>query len=398
MNVVHLLASPFVGGPERQALGLARHLPATTRTTFLSFAERGLARPFLDEARRQGFEAIELRENAPRFFRAAAEVAGHLGRTGADLLLCSGYKPDVVGWLAARRVGVPVVAVAHGWTAATLKVQLNEAIDRWVLRRMDCTVCVSEAMAVKVRRAGVKPERVAVIRNAIDSAPFDRADPAYCEMLRSLFAEPRVWIVAAAGRLSREKGFDQLVEAAYLVTKAESSAGFVLFGEGPQREILTRQIAELGLERHFVLGGFRTDVQRLLPFVDAVVNSSYTEGLPVIVLEAMAAAVPVVATAVGGTPEVIEDGVEGYLVQAGDPAALADRILRVLRSGVGRKMGSRGQQRVREQFTFAAQASQYQQLFDRLLHRPPVSDPTRNNELTGMLVRNVVHTGNAEKG
>src|SRR5262245_64405705 len=123
MNIVHLMASPFVGGPERQVLGLARSLPAHCRTVFLSFAERGLAQAFLELAAADGFEAVLLRENAPRVFRAAAEIAEHLRRCRADVLCCHGYKPDLIGWLAARRAGVPVVAVAHGWTAATWKVR-----------------------------------------------------------------------------------------------------------------------------------------------------------------------------------------------------------------------------------------------------------------------------------
>jgi glycosyltransferase involved in cell wall biosynthesis len=383
------MASPFLGGPERQALGLALYLPASTRTTFLSFAEGGRARPLLEEARRQGFDTIELRENAPHFLRAAKEVADHLRRTGADLLLCSGYKPDIIGWLAARRAGVPAVAIAHGWTAATLKVWLNEALDRRVLRRMSRTVCVSEAMAVKVRRAGVLPERVAVICNAIDPKPFDRPDPTDREKLLGLFAEPPAYVVGAVGRLSPEKGFDQFIEAAACVARQKQGVGFVLFGEGPLRKALTRQIAERGLGRRFVLGGFRPDVNRFLPYFDVAVLSSHTEGLPVVVLEALAAGVPVVATAVGGTPEVIEEGVQGYLVPPGDPTSLADRILRLLDSdSIRRTMGERGRQRVREKFSFAEMATRYQQLFDRLTG--PSSSPLVEAEREEDLVQRVL--------
>src|SRR5256885_1573499 len=130
MNIVHLLASPFVGGPERQVLGLAHALPPRHRTVFLSFSERGLAAAFLDRAAADGFETVLLHANAPRVFRAAAEVADHLRRLRADVLCCNGYKPDLVGWLAARRAGVPVVAIAHGWTAATWKGRVNEALRR----------------------------------------------------------------------------------------------------------------------------------------------------------------------------------------------------------------------------------------------------------------------------
>jgi glycosyltransferase involved in cell wall biosynthesis len=362
--VVQLLASPFVGGIERQLLGLARHLPPAYRTVFLSFAEHGRARPFLDLARQQGFEAVALEHNAPHFRRAAREVAGHLRRVRADVLCCNGYKPDVIGWRAARLAGVPVVSVSHGWTAATLKVRLYEALDRLVLRWMDCTVCVSERQAVRVRRALVPAGRVAVIRNAIQTELFDHPDPAYRRILEGLFAEPPRHIVGAAGRLSPEKGFGQLVSAAALVTRSAADTGFVLFGDGPLREALREQVAAQGLGKRFVLAGFRGDLEKFLPHLDLVALPSYTEGLPVVVLEAFAGGVPVVATAVGGTPEVVEDGVNGYLVPAGDPAALAGRILDVLGDEAGRRaMGQRGRQRVEAEFNFAAQSVQYQRLF-----------------------------------
>jgi glycosyltransferase involved in cell wall biosynthesis len=173
--------------------------------------------------------------------------------------------------------------------------------------------------------------------------------------------------VGAAGRLSPEKGFDRLIAAAGAVTRAEPDTGFVVFGDGPLRGALAAQIAERGLQDRFVLAGFRTDLQRLLPQLDLAVLSSLTEGLPVVLLEALAAGVPAVSTAVGGVPEVIEDGVHGYLVPPNDPGALARRILDALRDDAARRaMGERGRQRVREQFTFATQSVPYQRLFERL--------------------------------
>ncbi len=367
MNIVQLMASPFVGGPERVVLGLARALPASCRTVFLSFAERGLARPFLDQAAASNFEAIELRQNFPRILRAAREVAEHLRRLRADVLCCNGYKPDVIGWRAGRRAGVPVVAIAHGWTAATWRVRLNEWLDKRVMRRLDAVVCVSEAQAKKVRRAGVRPERVVVIRNAIDASRFDNPDSDYRRQLLAYFPHPPARVVAAAGRLSPEKGFDQLIEAAALVTRTAVDTGFVLFGEGPLRGDLERRVRERGLEKRFIFAGYRTDLERFLPWCDVVVSSSHTEGLPVNVLEAQAAGVPVVATAVGGTPEVVEDGIGGFLVPPADPAALARRLADVLRDEADRKaMGARGRQRIREEFTCEAQAAQYLRLFERL--------------------------------
>ena len=137
---------------------------------------------------------------------------------------------------------------------------------------------------------------------------------------------------------------------------------------GPSARLWRERIEARQLRHSFALAGFRTDVEQLLPHADLVVNSSYTEGLPVVVLEALAAGVPVVATAVGGTPEVIEDGVQGFLVPAGDPGALARRIEEALANEERRQlMGMRGRQRVQAEFTFQAMGRHYEQVFNRLL-------------------------------
>ena len=348
-------------------LGLALALAPACRSVFLSFAEGGRCRALLDQARTHGLEAHALEHNYPRVGRAATEIAGHLRRLGADVLCASGYKPDVIGWLAARKAGVPAVAVAHGWTAATLKVRLNEAVDRFVMRRMDATVCVSEAQAVKVRRGGVPPERVVVIRNAIGPEAFAEPDPPYVKRLRSLFADPPRHLVGAAGRLSPEKGFDQLVETAAIVYRTDPGVGFVVFGDGPMRRSLDKSVAERGLSGRFVLAGFRTDLAGFLPHLHLFTLPSFTEGLPVVLLEALAAGVPAVATAVGGTPEVIEEGVSGFLVPPGDPPALARRILDALGDENRRvAMGRQGRRRVRAKFTVEQQSEQYRELFERL--------------------------------
>lgn len=367
MRIVQLMASPFFGGPERQMLGLALSLPREFETIFLSFAEHGLAQAFLDEAHRCGFQAIALRHNTPHLWAAARELAAQLRRLDADVLCCNGYKPDIIGLLAARQVGLPVVSVSHGWTAATARVKLYEAVDRTILRWMDCTVCVSANQAERVASAGVPRNRVRIIHNAIEVDAVDAVYEDYGEKLHSLFRRtPRV-IVAAAGRLSPEKGFAHLVEAAAICRRSDLSLGFVLFGDGPLRDQLEKEIAAHKLHEHFVLAGFRSDWLRFLPHVDLVAMPSFTEGLPVVLLEAFAAGVPVVASAVGGIPEVVEDHVNGYLVPAGDSAALATRILDLAASKALRKaFGAEGRQRVRDCFSREAQSAQYQELFEEL--------------------------------
>jgi glycosyltransferase involved in cell wall biosynthesis len=370
MNLVHLTASTLFGGPERQMLGLAEVLAPGCHSSFLSFSEGGRCAPFLREARTRGFVAVALEYDTPRLWAATRELTARLRRAAADVLLCNCYKAGLVGRIAARDLRLPVIAISRGWTSESWKVRLYEALDRINLRWMDRVVCVSEGQAAKVRRTCVPESRIVVIRNAIRAERFASPEPVYRERLLALFRDPPRRLIGAAGRLSPEKGFAVLVEAAHRVLSEDTGAGLVLFGDGPLRHALERQVAAAGLSGHLVVAGFRDDLDRYLPWLDVLALPSHTEGLPNVALEACAAGVPVVATAVGGTPEVIEDGVNGYLVPPGDPRALAARLLAVLRSpDCGRALGQRGRQRVLDEFTFEAQAEQYRRLLGELTGR-----------------------------
>jgi glycosyltransferase involved in cell wall biosynthesis len=362
MVVVHLTSSRFFGGPERQMLGLAENLAC--RSAFLSFSEGGRCEAFLTHARRAGFSAQALENDTPYLRAAVNELAGHLQDLGAGVLCCNGYKANLAGRLAARRMRVPAIAVSRGWTGETWKVRVYEALDRLHLRLMSHVVCVSEAQAVKVRRAGVPHHRVSVIRNAVQTDRFENPDPDGREQLLSYFDRKPQRIIGAVGRLSPEKGFAVLIEAARQVASSDAQAGFLIFGDGGLRANLERRIATAGLGGGFVLAGFRTDLDRLLPSLDALVLPSYSEGLPNVVLEAFAAGVPVVATAVGGIPEIVADGENGYLVPPGDATALAARMRDLLGSRSRRReMGQRGKERVQEEYTFETQARAYARLF-----------------------------------
>jgi glycosyltransferase involved in cell wall biosynthesis len=372
MNLVHLTASTFFGGPERQMLGLALAMPESVRTTFATFPEGGRGAAFLHEARKRGFAAVPLANDFPDAVACVREIAELLRNGACDALFCHGYKAHVLGRLAARRAGVPAVAVSRGWTGETWKVKLYEWLDRRHLRLMDRVVCVSEGQAEKVRNwCGVPADRMSVIRNSARLGAFEKTDPAARERLRGFFRDEVSHVVLAAGRLSPEKGFGVLVDAAAGICLANPRAGVVIFGEGPLRGELERRISRLNLAGRVALPGFRTDLDSLIGGADVVVLPSFTEGLPNVALEASAAGVPVIATAVGGNPEVVAEGETGLLVAPGDPARLAAKVNDLLRDPAARaRLGAAGRRRMRELFTFDAQAKAYLQLLHALSPTP----------------------------
>ncbi|MBX3426825.1 MAG: glycosyltransferase family 4 protein [Pirellulales bacterium] len=368
MVIAQLLASPFLGGPEKQVLGLAAHLPADCRTVMLSFSERGGAGAFLAAARAQGCEAIELRSNWPRVRRVAAEIVDLLAERRVDLLVANGYKPDVLGWSAARRAGIPIVAIAHGWTGATWKVRLNERLDRAVMRRCDAVVGVSQAQSRLLAQARVRPDRITTIPNAVPIGGNASCSDQQRAALAALFPSAPLRIVGAAGRLSPEKGFERLVEAAALVTQRRPDVGFVVFGEGQLRSQLEAHIAARRLQDRFVLPGFHSDLAPLLAELDVVALPSLAEGLPVILLEAMAAGLPIVATRVGGIPEAVLADETGLLVPPNDAEALAAGLERLLDDEELRdRLGAAARARVAAEYSCERQAARYYDLFQRVL-------------------------------
>ena len=365
--VVNLISSPFYGGPERQVVGMSRALAPAYRAIVGTFPDGGKSRALADAAAQAGLPTFTLASDHPHFVAMVRDLVGVLRSEQASLICTHHYKADLIGRAAAWIAGIPCVSVSHGWTAESRRVRFYEQLDRTALRFMDAVICVSDAQASKVRRCGVAPARVRTVRNAIDPSVYGARDARERARLEAIFARPPRRIVGAIGRLSPEKGFDVLVAAIGSIAHAHPELGVVIFGDGPLRASLQRQIDALGLTERVVLPGFASGLERVTPAFDLFVLPSHTEGLPVVVLEAMASSVPVVATAVGGTPEALGDGDCGTLVPAGDPGRLAAAIVDVLADEDRRgTMGRAGRARVEAHFTFSAQAAAYRETFDRV--------------------------------
>ncbi len=367
MRLVHLTSSTFFGGPERQMLGLAEALRGWAETSFLSFGEHGKCAAFLSEVRQQGFAGQQVPHDTPHFLAALHDIEKSLRATRPDVLLCHGYKADLIGRRAAQHVGVPVVAVSRGWTAETWRVRLYEALDRHDLPRALHVVAVSAAQGELVKAAGVPAKHVTVIHNAARLNAFPPPSADGRSRLTEIASTPGEHLVVTAARLSPEKGIHVLIDAARRIVDVMPGVRFIVFGEGAERDRLEWIIEENSLCDAFALPGFRADLDELLPNADLAVLPSFTEGLPNVVLEASAAGVPVVATAVGGTPECIINDETGLLIPAGQPEPLVSSITSMLRDPAKRRrMGDAGRDYVRDEFSFAQQANSYLQLFARL--------------------------------
>lgn len=367
MRLVHLTSSTFFGGPERQMLGLAEALRGRAETSFLSFGEHGKCAAFLAELRQRGFVGQQVPHDTPHFLGAMHDIEQSLRQTRPVVLFCHGYKADLIGRRAAQHVGVPVIAVSRGWTGETWRVRLYEALDRYDLPMARHVIAVSHAQARLVMAAGVGADRVTVIHNSARSHSFAPPSVEGRARLEAIAPTRGHYLIVSAARLSPEKGIHVLVDAARHIVERMPGARFIVFGEGAERDRLEWIIEENGLCDVFALPGFRADLDELIPNADLAVLPSFTEGLPNVVLEASAAGLPVIATAVGGTPECIIHGTTGLLIPPGQPEPLISSITTLLCDpDLRQRLGQAGREYVREEFSFSHQANDYLQLLERL--------------------------------
>jgi glycosyltransferase involved in cell wall biosynthesis len=303
---------------------------------------------------------------AGRFsLRAVVRLVRFVRNAAIDVLHTHGYKANLYGLLAARLTGCTVIATCHNWSNRTLALKRYGLLDKSLLRGFDSAIAVSDTVASTLRQHGFPDEKLHIIHNGIDTARY-RETPAPS-------GNDGPPIIGALSRLSQEKGIDVLVRALPLVLKQYPQMRCVVAGEGPERSRLLTLAAELGVAEHLRLPGFCPDAAVFLASCSIVAHPSRMEGMPLAVLEAMAAGKPIVASAVGGIPALLRGGLAGVLVPAGDPQALSSGILRLLHdSGLRERCAAAAAAHALEHFDVSVMAHTYLNAYQRAVrHSAP---------------------------
>jgi glycosyltransferase involved in cell wall biosynthesis len=286
------------------------------------------------------------------------------------------YKSNLIGLLLRPLHQMRLVTTAHGWVTASARTPLYYALDRWSLKRYDTVICVSADIAEHVRRLGIPEERCVVLPNAVDLEVFRRLHPAAESPIRARFGVPRTRLVlGAVGRLSPEKGFDVLVRAAAKLLEEDIDCEVWIAGEGPEESALRALIDTLRLGDRVRLLGFWSNPVELYQALDGLVLSSRREGLPNVVLEALAAQVPIVATRVPGLLGLLSEGQTGLLVPIDNVGGLTSALRRLLTdANLRAELARAGWALVETRHSFDRRVSSELAIYDRLLERSPVAE------------------------
>jgi glycosyltransferase involved in cell wall biosynthesis len=362
LNVLQLIPTLDRSGAEKQMVILARGLPRDRfRVEVAALTRLG---PLEAELREAGIPITligkRLKVDPPAF----ARLMRLLRSRTFDVVQTWIFAANTHGRVAARLAGVPVVVTAE-MAADHWKGRAELAIDRLLARWTDCVVGNSRAVVDFYRKVGVPENRLAMIHSGIEDEEPPPIEPA--EVRAGLGLPGDAPTVLYVGRLAAQKGVDDLIRALDLLQHVRPDLRTLIVGDGPLRSQLEETTRAFRLDGAVRFLGHRDDVPRLLASADVLVLPSLYEGLPNVVLEAMRARKPVVATAAPGTTEVVADGRTGLLVPVHDPTALARAIRTVVEDpALARRLGDEGRARVESEFRADAMISQFADLYERL--------------------------------
>jgi glycosyltransferase involved in cell wall biosynthesis len=277
-----------------------------------------------------------------------------------DIVHTHGYKADCYGFLAAWPRRVALFATVHNWPDKRLSMRLYAKADRTVLRAFDRIAVVSDVVAGILRRSGISAELIEIVRNGVRIDDFACAEPT----LRTEYGWSGKYVIGFVGRLVNDKGGEVLVRAAKAIMAAHPNARVVFVGDGPARGRWEALAGALGVQSSVRFAGTRSDIARVYASLDVLVLPSLIEAMPMCLIEAMAAAKPVVATRVGAIPRLIDPEVTGLLVEPGDAEGLKAAISRLIEEpSFARRLGENGATLAAARFSEKEMAKSYVRLY-----------------------------------
>lgn len=364
-KIIHILSGDLWAGAEVMAINLLRALTAAgyDRLTAVLLNDG----PVAETLRAGGLNVAVIPESGRSFSGIVRDFRRIIRDIEADVIHSHGYKENLINYAAVKapggiRPGPGLVATQHGmpeaWGHAV-------SVKRVAIRRLnffllahcfDCCVAVSRDLKKALAAAsGIRPDKIAVIRNGITMPEIPGR------------RDNKTFLAGSCGRLFPVKNFALFVEIAAQVKFLVPDIHFVLAGDGPQKEMIERLCRDHGLTGIFSMPGHVSDMGRLYREMDVFINTSFHEGLPMSVLEAMAHGVPVIAPRVGGFPEIVENGVDGFLINGHSVDGFAQKCLELFNDdGMRTRMSAAARRKIEKKFSSAQMAIDYGRLYNRI--------------------------------
>ena len=358
------------GGPEKTIANSPRFLKPLGYDSVCAYMhppEDPKFESFLRRAAKAGANVEPMVDRGPLDFSLIKKFVRLCRQYQVDIWHAHEYKTDLLGLIVRRYWPMKLVTTVHGYTQMTPRTRIYSALDRRILKFYDHVITVSDDLFEECKRFKVRPCRLTLIHNAIDTQDFRRKRP-----LGASVDPSAGFLIGAAGRLSPEKGFDLLIRSIVNLRDAGRNIRLEIAGEGPERTRLESQIAASGHANAIQLRGQVEDIHEFFESLDLFVLSSYREGLPNVLLEAMALEVPLIATRVAGIPQLVESDVSGILIDAGSVDELNASIGRMMDQPQLRiKLARAARRTIEDRFDFSKRMKKIADIYQKVLPGEP---------------------------
>lgn len=367
IRVLHLGSPTGLYGAERWILALIKNLPIERIRSWVGVIRDapGLEAPLCREASRLGVGTRVFEAPGKLSLKAIGQIRDFIRENRIQILHTHGYKPDIIGRVAVKGTDCRTLATPHGWsTNAGHRLRAYEAIDRVCFMFLDAIAPLSEELHAGLRVLPGMRSKLHMIENGVDMSEFETP----CEVPEPL----RSWrtagltLIGYVGQLIERKRLDTLITAFHQVSQPD--AHLCLIGDGPSRPHLEELVLKLGESTRVTFLGYRYDRIALIKGLDIFVLPSELEGIPRCLMEAMSAAVPVIASDIPGCRELVQPDVTGLLFAPGDPNALCRQIDALLGDADTReRLAQTGAEHVRTRYSAARMAQEYLALYEHLV-------------------------------
>ena len=361
MKVLHVETGMHLYGGALQVFFLLRELSRNEADRHVLVCSKGSA--IAEECRALDIEVVEVPMGGDLDLAFLFRLRGLIRTRKPDLVhLHSRRGAEILGALAARTTGVPVV----------LSRRVDNPEPAWLAARKyrlyDRVVTISDGIRQVLISEGVPASRIECVPSAVDTEQYKPGCLNRSWFEQEFNLEPAARTVGMIAQFIPRKGHKILLEAVPRILENAPNVHFLLFGKGPEEETIRAEADHLGLNDAVRFCGFRDDLHRVLPCLDAVAHPAYMEGLGVSLLQAAACGIPIVACRAGGMPEVVGDGENGRLIEPGDAEGLASALVEILADPrLAQEMGINGRDRVQGRFSIAAMAAGNRLVYSRLL-------------------------------
>lgn len=382
MRLMQLVLSLEIGGTERLVVDLARRLRGETEIALCCLDRLGV---WGEELQREGIPLYCLQRRHGVDLRAVWRLGGMLRRQRIDLLHCHQYSAFFYGALASvLSPSTKVLFTEHGRAYPDIVSRKRALGNRLLAPLADGITSVSQAVKLALVNLEQLPaRRIQVVYNGVEPRLYTVPPETAAVQRAALGIAPNELAIGTVGRLDPVKDHLTLIEAFVIVRRQLPQVKLFIVGDGEMRATLERAIRLHHLEQAVSILGFRADIPLLLSAFDVFALASRNEGMPVTILEAMAAGLPVVATAVGDNPSIVEDGTTGRLCPSEQPGQFAQGLIELLRDeSARRRMGIAGRERLLQRFTSERMLKQYRSIYDSLMENDSLCAVSLDSSIT----------------